>query len=75
MGSVCLDGARFLPAFRSGQLGACLQQGGGSSAVGREGVAAGCHGLSGYSDEEFGDTTVHLLPVLRSAETKTRLLE
>ena len=42
-----------------------MQQGGRSPSVDREGVAAGCHSLSGYSDEEFGDTTVHLLPVLR----------
>ena len=36
-----------------------------SLAVLRESSADGGSDLSGHSDEEFGDTTVHLLPVLR----------
>ena len=34
-------------------------------AVPRKSSIDGRFDLSGYSDEEFGDTTVHLLPVLR----------
>lgn len=65
LGSVCLDVARLFPPFRTGQLGTCLLQSCHPASAYRESAVAGCHDLPCNSNEELGDTAVHLFPVLR----------